>query len=123
MHSFMKYEELVTVELDLISKLNNKENFSFARYGDGEWNCIMNKQGRNCDAHIYFPHMGEALRNALCNNDYYIGLQTLAHRMHPDFVTKVSKENNLKWCRSDFLHHWSINNNKEHAHKGKLLGS
>ena len=53
--NFMEFSEIVTQELDIVKKLQSDNNFSFARYGDGEWACIKGKNGRNCDAHIYYP--------------------------------------------------------------------
>lgn len=46
----------------MCEKLRKREPFSFARYGDGEWNAIYGKKGANCDGHEYFPDMGERLR-------------------------------------------------------------
>jgi len=63
-----------------IEKINSKDNFSFTRWGDGEWFCTIGKNGQNCDGHKYFPEMRESLNNAL-NNDkgYYKAIWNLDH--------------------------------------------
>lgn len=103
---------LITVDLDYIAKINNKENFSFSRFGDGEWNCILQKQGRNCDQHIYYPDMGIRLKSILMKSpNYYVGLQNLAYRLHTDYINQFTEDFNIKWCKSDMLHHDSIKTN------------
>lgn len=55
------------------------ENFKFARYGDGEFNCMFGKFGHNCDGHEYFPDLGTALNNAFYSDPkYMVGIQPLA---------------------------------------------
>jgi len=59
--------------------LREGENFKFARYGDGEFNCMFGKQGHNCDGHEYFPDLGTALNNAFYSNPkYMVGVQPLS---------------------------------------------
>lgn len=58
-----------------LNKLQNKEVFSFSRWGDGEWLCVSGRKGQNCDGHFYFPEMSKCLRNALSNDlGYYKAL-------------------------------------------------
>jgi len=65
---------------EICRKLEAKENFSFARYGDGEFYAICGHSGQNCDGHAYFPAMGKALANTLIEKanskppGYYMGL-------------------------------------------------
>lgn len=43
--------------------INNLDKpFAFARYGDGEWNCILGMVGENCDHHPYSPELASDLR-------------------------------------------------------------
>jgi hypothetical protein len=64
---------------ELQRKIVNNEPFSTSRWGDGEWNAIMGKNGRNCDGHEYYKDMGERLRKILDSRpEYYLGLQSLA---------------------------------------------
>jgi hypothetical protein len=102
---------LITINLDIVEKLKLKENFSFSRYGDGEWNCLLGKKGQNCDAHKYFDDLGAELKRILFQSpNYYIGLQNLAYTQQPDLISKITETYNLKWCNSDMLHHMSIKN-------------
>lgn len=59
--------------------LKEGENFKFARYGDGEFNCMFGKFGQNCDGHEYFPALGTALNDAFYSDpSYMVGIQPLA---------------------------------------------
>jgi len=59
--------------------LREGENFKFARYGDGEFNCMFGKRGHNCDGHEYFPDLGMALNDAFYSDpQYMIGIQPLS---------------------------------------------
>ena len=54
-----------------IDKINNVENFSFSRWGDGEWFCTIGVQGQNCDKHQYTPNLQEGLFKALKQDKPY----------------------------------------------------
>lgn len=94
---------------DLIcQKLRDREPFSFARYGDGEFNAIYGKQGRNCDGHEYFPDMGKRLREALESKpNYIVGLQplTLASERWPQIQKDFP---GINWVDADSIHNASI---------------
>jgi hypothetical protein len=63
-----------------IKKIRNNENFSFTRWGDGEWFCAMGHQGQNCDQHKYFPELKDSLNRALkTNKGYYKAIWNLDH--------------------------------------------
>jgi len=113
------------ITFDIIDHLKSSKNFSFSRFGDGEWACIMNKQGQNCDAHIYYPDLGQRLKNILISQPkYIIGLQNLAYRLHPNLIDTFTKDYQLKWVLSDILHHMSIKENLKpffEALKGKNI--
>lgn len=58
--------------------LRDGENFKFARFGDGEANCMLGKIGKNCDGHEYFPDLGQALNDAFYSDPkYMVGIQPL----------------------------------------------
>ena len=91
---------------DLITKIKNKENFSFSRFGDGELNCAFGKSGKNCDGHEYFPDMSVELLKILNRGvDYTIGLQNLGYTI---WKNKIDEFVNLEFCNSDILHKASI---------------
>ena len=64
------------------AKIYRKLNYSFSRFGDGEWIAILNIDAKeNCDGHQYFDDMGEQLRHAITSSsEYYKGIQPLAWR-------------------------------------------
>jgi hypothetical protein len=63
----------------ICQKLRDKENFKFARYGDGEFLCMSGKVGKNCDGHEYFPELGMALNDAFYSDpEYMVGIQPLS---------------------------------------------
>jgi hypothetical protein len=98
----MNYEEH-------LSKIRNKEKYSFSRWGDGEWACLLGKQGMNCDKHTYFPDMGGRLFNVLKSKpNYYIGLQSLAHRIYRDAIDRITNKCSLNWVGSDVFHRASM---------------
>ena len=70
---------------DIIKKIENKENFAFSRFGDGEWLNIRKSPGQNCDGNIYFHELGDRLKNIVENKqDYYIGAQNLKWNLPSD---------------------------------------
>lgn len=44
--------------------INNNNNFSFIKFGDGEFYCMMGEQGNNCDLHPYSRELGIKLIEA-----------------------------------------------------------
>jgi len=89
----------------IIEHLEKGENFSFSRFGDGEWACLLGKNGANCDGHAYFHDMGDRLLKIVESNPkYYMGLQTLAENTYPDEIAKYP----IEWVESDCLHRASI---------------
>ncbi len=68
-----------------LTKLLNREPFSFSRFGDGEWSAILQRPGKNTDGHEYFPDMGAALAEVLRSRPAYpIGIQNHALRTLPE---------------------------------------
>lgn len=87
--------------------LGNKENYSFSRWGDGEFNAIWGMKGVNCDKHTYFPDMGHALTSILKKEQRYkLGLQPL-------IADKAFKKIDMQfpdkqWINADVFHIASI---------------
>lgn len=106
-----KYEEF-------LEKIKNKESFSFARYGDGEWTAITQSRPENAvnvDGHLFYKDMGEALANVLKSKpSYYLGMQRFAfEETHKDQIQKFIADNmldDIKWVNADVWHHASIHN-------------
>lgn len=99
---------------ELIEKLINKENVAFTRWGDGEWNCILEPSDHkgNCDGHKYFTSLSSALLGVLRSKPKYcLGMQNFAMRQRGDEINKILKENGLediKWANADIFHKASI---------------
>lgn len=73
---------------DLICEnLKNGINFSWSRWGDGEWSAVLQtRPGKaNCDGHQFFPDMGARLKDILESKpEYYLGLQRLGAEQNAD---------------------------------------
>lgn len=96
---------------EMINKILTKEPFSFSRFGDGEWNAIYQdkKSTQNCDGHFYYPEMGKRLKEVLMSSpDYFIGLQSLAHRQRPEQIDQMTEDYNLEWCEANIIHRANI---------------
>ena len=92
-----------------ISKLQNKENFAFSRWGDGEFNCVLQtRPGKaNCDGNLYYPDLGNALKEIIVGApSYYMGMQPLAKRLFPA-VANEWLLNGSNWINADILHNAS----------------
>jgi len=81
-------------------------NFKFARYGDGELNCIFGKDGKNCDGHEYYNDLGDALKQSF-NPEIITGIQPLSLTLtYADKVNELISE--LRLVNADVLHNASI---------------
>lgn len=92
---------------ELCDKVRRGERFSFSRWGDGEWACLLDKRpGKaNCDGHTYFSDLGQRLHAILASRpNYHIGLQPLAKRMYGDEIDAFG----LSWSNADILHKASM---------------
>jgi len=92
-------------------KLLKKENFSFARYGDGEWACILGDPGGNCDGHPYYRDLGLALELTLLRRQIsYCGMQPKATADMGKRIAEWMKYRDcqIDWCDADVIHDASI---------------
>ncbi|NOY54251.1 MAG: hypothetical protein GXP58_11670 [Deltaproteobacteria bacterium] len=90
-----------------LDKMKTGKVFSFSRYGDGEWNAIWGRDGKNSDGHTYFPELGERLRRSLLlpyNYFYSLGAQCMTH--DGPAIAGYLKRNciNLIWHDCDVFH-------------------
>jgi hypothetical protein len=101
---------------EMCKKLRNGEPFKFSRFGDGEWLCMMGRQGKNRDGNDYLPELGRSLREILNSEpDYYIGLQPgvlvdVGRGYDPEmreFVMKTIFQLDLNLVIGDTLHYAS----------------
>ena len=83
-------------------------NFKFARYGDGELNCMTGRQGANCDGHEYFPDLGERLRNSF-SDKVMTGVQPLMITLsNADKFYELIENKGLALYNADVLHNAMI---------------
>ena len=79
----------------LVKNLNDGVHFSFARYGDGEWNCIFGKSGHH-------PCTRELSRKLLAviksRPKYRPGLQSLGYRQPTKQIDTTTKAYGLLRC-------------------------
>lgn len=90
-----------------VDMLRPGEPFSFARFGDGEWNAILGVQGANCDGHEYFPQLGADLRSAIIDNyNYFYSIQGRAIKYLGKGIRRFLTDNRVKirWHDSDIFH-------------------
>lgn len=108
----------------LCEKLAKRENFSFSRWGDGEWNCVLGKEGRNCDGHPYAADLSLSLAAVLLSEQaYYMGMQPKAQRDMGGEVQKwiADKSCQVEWCNADIIHDASIDDRLDEMARA-LLG-
>lgn len=90
-----------------VAMMKSSVPFSFSRYGDGEWNAMLNIEGANCDGHEYFPQLGEDLRRSILNKgDYFYGLQPRAVRSMRTPLQRffISHGIQMQWHDADVFH-------------------
>jgi len=95
----------------MLTKLKANENFSFSRFGDGEWAAVFGDEGGNCDKHPYYPEMGLALAAVLLKPQVgYMGLQPKAINDLGGRISEWCKANGcmIEWCNADLIHDASI---------------
>lgn len=91
-----------------MNKIKTKENFSFCRFGDGEWNAILNVEGENCDGHAYFEDMGEALRHSFsAPKKYFMGIQPMSVRIMLADIAVYTHTHPQRFFNADTLHNAS----------------
>jgi len=100
-------------------------NFTFSRWGDGEWRSVLQRHkpgAANCDRHKFFDAMGVELANVLKGRpEYMLGMQNLAMRMYTQPIHKFLARNDLqdlKWYESDVFHYGAI-----HGYMDKIVSA
>jgi hypothetical protein len=98
--------------------VQNNIPVSFSKYGDGEFNCIFNEKGHNCDRDIYSDKLSICLKKSFIYmvekaDNAYIGLWDNLNNKHI-LEKMVNKE--VKWA----LYHTIIFDKKEDENKATL---
>ena len=78
---------------DLVEKLRNGEHFSFARYGDGEWQAILGPyEGANADGCRFTVELSKSLKRIFINQyPYYHALLRIARRKRGQEISRFLK--------------------------------
>ena len=95
----------LTFEL-ICEDLKNGVNFSWSRWGDGEWSALLQtRPGKaNCDGHHFFPDMGARLKAVLESKpEYYLGLQRLGAEQNADNPEFKRLRDLNKWSEMELL--------------------
>ncbi len=104
-----RYVTQIEKSLDFyVNLLNQGIPFSFSRFGDGEWNAMLGKKGKNCDGHEYFPQMGTQLRETVIHaQDYFYAIQNMAIRNDGKAIASFCKEYavSISWHNADVFHY------------------
>jgi hypothetical protein len=96
---------------DMCRKLAEKENFSFSRWGDGEWQSVFGVNGRNCDGHPFYADLSLSLASVLLQDQVgHMGMQPKAIRDMGEKIDAWCIVNGcgVEWCDADLLHEASI---------------
>ena len=89
-----------------LEKIRKKSNFSFSRFGDGEWTAMLHLEGEeNCDGHQYFKDMSAHIKDAFINSKgYYKGIQPLALRTMSSYILPLSLPLFDAYFNADIFH-------------------
>jgi hypothetical protein len=86
------YDILKTLDL-WSSKIIKKDNFSFIKFGDGEFFCMMGIEGENCDNHPYSKELGDKLYDAWYSFNKYSNIYIAEWAGHkPEMDLKSDSE-------------------------------
>lgn len=92
--------------------IKERKPFTFSRFGDGEFSAILQRPGKNCDGHDYFPEMGKALADVLRSKpEYQVGIQNHALRTIeelPAWLTFNGLDVEADFVNADVWHYASI---------------
>jgi hypothetical protein len=98
---------------ELISDNIAVNRFKFARYGDGEFNCMLGRRGHNCDYHNYYPDLGRDLLLSTMSgavDDVITGIQplSLSQGIYNDLIDHLFSRRRHLLVNADVFHNASI---------------
>ena len=97
----------------IIEMIKNKVPFAFTRWGDGEWDCMLNPyyNKKNCDGHVYSPDVSVALIRTVIRKEacHFRGIQQKAMDMYGQQIMKFLSCNldYGSWHDADIFHKMS----------------
>lgn len=100
-----------------LTQLREGRPFALARWSDGEWPCVLGRQGANTDQHPYSVELRRDLTDTLAEirdrgAPYLIGLQEMVVRNHPlneqvhDWM--VAHKITIPWVSGEVFHRASV---------------
>lgn len=105
----MKQEDEILLQ-EFNNKMINKIPFAFSRWGDGEWLCLKDINGADCDGNVYYKDLSERLKQIVTiTQPYYMGHQhgTPFQNRHFTLATDTQMYPQT-WVNSDIWHNVSI---------------
>ena len=98
---------------ELVSEKGIDNGFKFARYGDGEFNCMQGRSGHNCDYHNYYPDLGRELLLSTISgaaDRIYTGIQplSLSQGVYKDLIGHLFSRRHHDLVNADVFHNASI---------------
>jgi len=102
-----------------VQKLKDQEPYSIARYGNGEWGCILGSSRRTGSGSqsLTIPllrhQLAESLQRHLSNDNYFLGLQSPGYLdrcgvLRPLKKWLSSQAPTIKWHDGNVFHHASM---------------
>lgn len=102
--------ELKKIDLyeKFVSMISNEENFTFVRYGDGEWACMLDlephlgvirKRHAPSDPAIFGKRLLKQLKT---KPGYFVGIQPMAYKNWSDLIDPIIE--GTKICNADCFH-------------------
>lgn len=87
--------------------IDENVNFTFTKFGDGEFYCMNFTNGHNCDGDSYTRWLGEELINSFKHLTYkdFVYLGKWHNPNAVDFFSKLSNQNKINW-----VHYHSVMN-------------
>lgn len=97
---------------DMLALIDRKENFSFLRYGDGEWVLALTIEPRYSQIGLKYGNSilltSSILKQIILSSpEYFIGLQPLAIKLWSEMIIKVIPPS-VKTLNGDILHNASL---------------
>jgi len=95
--------------MNLVPNIELAPHSAFSRWGDGEWNCILNPSTKkyNADHHYYYPELSQALQDVLLSKPkYHIGMLQYALDKDGERINQWLKDRalDLQWSDAEVFH-------------------
>lgn len=79
------------------------DEIRYARYGDGEFNCMMGKEGHTRDGWYYNKPLGAALRMTLRTEGFKHCYNTISKNVNAEEWLDANLDDKIEWYREDAI--------------------